>query len=144
VSEGSKPENILTGVTWEGAGTKEERWAAPMEAGPAWIKLEWDTPVTLSQVQLTHDTGLYRRLTMSAARSVQEKMQVGPQQETISDYAVICILPDGSERELASVTRNYQRLRRHSFDPVKVKAVRIDIKATHGPEARLYEVRAYA
>jgi hypothetical protein len=108
------------------------------------LRLEWDEPVTLSQLQLTHDTGLYRTLTISAANSVQKRMQVGPQQETIADYTVTAILADGSEKELASVTGNYQRLRRHKFDPVKAKALRIDVKRSHGPQARLYEVRAYA
>ncbi len=143
-AEGSKPENILTGITWEGAGKLEQRWAAPMAASPVWIKLEWPAPVTLSQLQLTHDTGLYRTLTISAAASVQKKMQTGPQQETIADYTITAILPDGTEKELASITNNYQRLRRHQFDPIKATAIRIDVKRTHGKDARLYEVRAYA
>ena len=53
------------------------------------------------------------------------------------------ILPDGTEKPLATVTWNYQRLRRHTFDPIKLKAIRLDITASHGEEARLYEIRAY-
>jgi len=143
-SEGSKPENILTGITWEGAGTKEQRWAAPIGLDGTWLQLEWNSPVTLSQIQLTHDTGLYRTLTITAARSVQEKMEVGPQKETIADYTIVATLENGTEKQLVDVFGNYQRLRRHQFDPLKVKAIRINIKRTYGPEARLYEVRAYA
>lgn len=142
-AENSRPENILTGITWEAAGTVSERWAAPISPGPVWLKLEWPKPVTVSHIQLTHDTGLFRTLTITAAFSVQEKMQVGPQGETIADYDLVGILADGSEKVLASVKDNYQRLRRHDFDPVQLKAVRIDVHKSWGEQARLYEVRAY-
>jgi hypothetical protein len=142
---GTKPENILTGQTWEESGKTEHRWIAALSTGqPAWIQLAWDDPVKISQIQLTHDTGLFRTLTMTAQLSVQKKMEMGPQQETNADYTITGILADGSEKELAKITSNYQRLRRHKFDPVEVKAVRIDITKSNGPQARLYEVRAYA
>lgn len=141
--DGSKPENILSGVTWEGAGTLEHRWAAPMTQGPVWLRMEWDSPVTLSSLQVTHDTGLYRTLTITAQASVIKKMELGPQEETLSDYDIVGILEDGTEKPLASVKNNYQRLRRYTFDPVKVKAIKLDVKKSHGKQARLYEVRAY-
>jgi hypothetical protein len=48
-----------------------------------------------------------------------------PQPETVRDYRL--------------------RLRRHTFDPVEAKSLRIQITATNGSDtARIYEVRCYA
>lgn len=139
----TKPENVISGVTWEKSGSTAHRWMASLKEGPAWVRLEWERPVKVSEVQLTHDTGLGRVLTMSAAQSVQKKMITGPQPETARDYALYGVLPDGSERKLADVVGNYQRLRRHRFDPVELKALRVEIRRSDGGEARLYEVRVY-
>ena len=47
--------------------------------------------------------------------------------------------------EVARVTGNHQRLRRHDFDAVAAEAVRVEVLATNGSkEARVYEVRCYA
>lgn len=143
-SMGTRPENLLTGTNWDPKGKTDNRWIAPMSAQPAWVRLEWQEPVRLSEVQLIHDTGIYRTLTMAAAANVQKEMVAGPQPETIRDYALVGILPDGTEKPLAEITQNYHRLRRDRFDPVVLKALRIDVRATNGgPEARLYEIRAY-
>ena len=51
----------------------------------------------------------------------------------------------GDWKELVAVADNYQRIRRHTFDPVKATALRIEITATNGnDEARIYEIRCYA
>ena len=69
----------------------------------------------------------------------------GPQPETVRDYTVEVEKPDGQRVEVARVTGNHQRLRRHAFEPVAAAAVRIRITATNGAEqARIYEVRCYA
>ncbi len=45
---------------------------------------------------------------------------------------------------LVSVSDNYQRLRRHRFEAVTARAIRIHVKATQGDEAaRIFEVRCY-
>ena len=46
---------------------------------------------------------------------------------------------------LATVTGNFQRLRRHRFDPAELRSLRIEVQATNGePQARIFEVRCYA
>jgi hypothetical protein len=46
--------------------------------------------------------------------------------------------------DLATVTGNYQRLRRHQFAPVQAQAVRLHVTATHGDGcARVFEIRCY-
>ena len=67
-----------------------------------------------------------------------------PQPETVRDYRVLARTTDGAEVELANVTGNHQRLRRHDFDALEVQAVRIAVTATNGSDtARIYEIRCY-
>lgn len=142
---GTVPDNIQTGKTYNLEDDFSDRWVAPLEGAPAWIEFSWERPVRLREVQLTHDTGMHRGLTMAVSPRVQVEAVTGPQPETARDYRVVGVRPDGSEVTLASVLLNYQRVRRHRFDPVELKAVRVVIESTHGMnEARLYEVRAYA
>jgi hypothetical protein len=50
---------------------------------------------------------------------------------------------DGRE-PVVSASDNYQRLRRHAFDPVETDRLRVVVEATNGtPRAELFEVRAY-
>ncbi|MBL9208457.1 MAG: FAD-dependent oxidoreductase [Opitutaceae bacterium] len=144
-SRNSAPHHILSGQTYATKDDVQHRWIAPLGEKGAWIQLEWIEPVTLAEIQLIHDTGLHRGLTISASPNEHRQAIAGPQPEVNRDYKVIGILPDGSERSLAAVTLNYQRLRRHRFDPVRLKAVKILIERTQGaPEVSLYEVRAYS
>ena len=109
----------------------------------AWIELTWDKPVQVGQIQITHDTGLHRDLTMTSLYWLQGEMLSGPQPETSRNYEVVGVLPNGSERQLAKVENNYQRLRRHHFDPLKLRSIRITVERGTGPEVGIYEVRAY-
>ena len=70
----------------------------------------------------------------------------GPQPETVRDYTVSYkTAPDAEPIELERVTGNHQRLRRHRFEPVQARAVRIHVHAANrGAQARLFEVRCYA
>jgi hypothetical protein len=140
----SKPENVISGIAWDEKGATANRWIAAMDTGPVWLKLEWNAPVEISEIQITHDTGLHRTVTMTAQQSVIDKMIFGPQPESIREYAITGIMPDGTEKELAKVSSNCQRLRRHRFETIRVKAIRIDIQRANGPEARIYEVRAWS
>lgn len=143
-SGGSAPENVLNGVTYNTQDATHNRWIGPMGDKGAWLALTWEQPVELREVQLVHDTGLHRGLTITASVREQKLGIVGPQPETNRDYRIVGVLADGSERTLASVSLNYQRLRRHRFEPVTVKSLRIVIERTQGaPDAALYEVRAY-
>lgn len=140
---GTTPAQVLSGRTYDQKGKTEHRWIAPAEGSP-WFRLAWDQPVSLSEVQLIHDTGLDRQLTMTVSKRTKSRSITGPQPETARDYVLIGERPDGSEVELAKTTFNYQRLRRHTFAPVELRSVRIKITAGHGDTVGLYEVRAYA
>ena len=63
----------------------------------------------------------------------------------MKDYRIVARAADGSERTLAEVKGNFQRLRRHRFEPAELQSVRIEVQATNGePQARIFEVRCYA
>lgn len=143
------PEHLTDGHVRDEPGKWEHRWGAPAEddtgRANAWVDLTWQEPVELSMVQLTHDSGFHRELTLSAQNGRSASMVRAPQPETVRDYRLIGELADGSEVVLADVTGNYQRLRRHRFDSVRARRMRIQVTATNGsPQVRLYEVRCYA
>ncbi|MBI1354217.1 MAG: FAD-dependent oxidoreductase [Acidobacteria bacterium] len=146
----AKPELVLDGVTRDiiSRGNVEvHRWTERLQGDQgAWIELSWDEPQAISEVQLTFDSGFQRELTLSAADSVQDNMIRGPQPETAKDYTVSYkTAPDAELIELERVTGNHQRLRRHRFEPVQARAIRIHVQAANrGAQARVFEVRCYA
>ncbi|MBT5901479.1 MAG: FAD-dependent oxidoreductase [Opitutaceae bacterium] len=140
---GTSPQNILSGRSYDKPNESAHRWMTKLDRDGAWIELTWDKPVQVGQIQITHDTGLHRDLTMTSLYWLQGEMLSGPQPETSRNYEVVGVLPNGSERQLAKVENNYQRLRRHHFDPLKLRSIRITVERGTGPEVGIYEVRAY-
>jgi len=144
--EGSRAANVINGLVRDMTGEWNNRWGGPMSDGGAWLELVWDAPRKLSHVQLCFDTGFSRQLTLSGQFHARKNQIRGPQPETARDYRLLYRRkPGGKWKELVAVKGNYQRLRRHDFDPVEAAALRIEITATNGnPEARIYEIRCYA
>lgn len=122
------------------------RWMSDPAPGlPAWIEVQWDQPVAVREIQLVFDTGLHRLLTQSGADAYTAKMQWGrPQTETVRDYVIEVRVGDAWQ-QLADVSGNYQRLRRHALEhTVEISALRINVTATNGIDhVRIMEVRAY-
>ncbi len=142
--EDSKPENVIDGYVRDMYGEVNHRWLGVMGSNGAWIDLSWEKPREIRQVQFTFDTGFHRELTLSSSDGVTSHMVRAPQPETVKDYVVKAVTEEGKTVELARVSGNHQRLRKHTFDPVRVKSVRLEISATNGSEqARVYEIRCY-
>ena len=139
------PEYVINGVTRDRPGEVENRWMGDMEdEGGPWIELTWDEPVTIGHVQLVFDSGFHRVLTITSNLSFRNRMTLGPQPETVKDYTLTAVSPDGEEITLAEAEDNYQRLCRHTFDPIDVTALRLTVHATNGnPQARVFEIRCY-
>jgi hypothetical protein len=134
---GAKPDRVTPGL---------HRWMSDPNAGlPAWIQLQWDKPVPVSEVQLIFDTGMHRVLTLSHSDAYVDRMDWGrPQPETVRDYTIEAKCGDGWHL-LAEVKDNYQRRRIHNVNPPgEVSALRVTVTATNGLDhARIFEIRAY-
>ncbi len=154
---GGEPEQAISGQTRAVHGARgappgrafpgTHRWMSDPAAGlPAWLRLDWPTPVEVGEIRLTFDTGMHRPLTLTHSDAYAASMAWGrPQPETVADYRLEALV-DGSWRELAAPVDNYQRLRVHRLAaPVRARAVRVTVTRTQGLDhARVVEVRAYA
>ena len=126
-------------------GKWAHRWGAELGSKGEWIELAWDEPRALRRVQITFDSGFHRELTLTASHGRTKAMVRGPQPETVRDYRLVGVRTDGSEVMLAEEAGNFQRIRRHEFDPVALTALRLEVHATNGAdEARVFEIRCYA
>jgi hypothetical protein len=96
-------------------------------------------------VQITFDSGFKRQLTLSAQEAQNVNLLRAAQPETVKDYAVVARLADGTQKLVAAVKNNFQRLNRHRFEATEIQSLRIEVLATNGdPMARIFEVRCYA
>ena len=135
------PENKKLGTSFVA-----NAWEAPLKPGETWLELAWDAPKKISQVQFTFDSGFQRELTLSSSDAITRGIIRAAQPETVRDYRLLYRARGSEEwRELASVSGNWQRLRRHRFTAVEAAAVRLEVQATNGiGSARVFEVRCYA
>ena len=112
---------------------------------PAWLQLEWESPLTVHEVQLIFDTGLHRHLTLSHHDGYTGRMQWGqPQAETVCEYTIEVSIGNRWET-IVEVTANYQRRRRHRLRVGHpVQTMRVNVTQTNGLDhARIAEVRVY-
>ena len=142
----SKAANVINGFVRDMEHEWKNRWGAPMTPDGVWLELAWDRPQKISRIQITFDTGFQRQLTLTSQESANKGIIRAPQPETVRDYEITAVTAGGGKPvSLAKATGNYQRLNRHTFEPVEVKSIRLRIAATHGAAvASLYEVRCYA
>jgi hypothetical protein len=132
--------NVLDGRVRDIPGKEIHQWQGRLKDGSAWIELRWPKPVRISEVRITFDTGFQRELTLTSSESVHKGIIRGAQPETVRDYVL-----EAQGKHLARVTGNYQRLRRHRFEPVETDRLRLTVTATNGSElARVFEIRCYA
>lgn len=144
--EGGRAVHVIDGYVRDLPGKRDHRWCAMLAdpGRPAWIELRWEEPVTLGLVQLTFDSGFHRELTLSASDGATSRMIRGPQPETVRDYRLLAIAPDGSTSVLVDERGNFQRLRRHRFEAKQASGLRLEVLATNGSEeARVFEIRCY-
>jgi hypothetical protein len=138
--------NVINGFVRDLPGKWENRWGAEMKPGGQYLELTWKVPVKLRRVQITFDTGFERQLTLSHQDSENAKMIRGPQPETVRDYELLYQAPGAKAWvSLGKFPGNYQRLRRHEFEPFTASTMRLNITATNGSKlASVFEIRCYA
>jgi hypothetical protein len=111
--------------------------AASSFSEPEWIESRWETPRTLSEVQLLFDSALHFHFWQSwqgyPVRSVPS---------IVRDYRLIARHADGPSSSIAEVTGNFQRNRRHRVALEGITRLRREILATNGlARAQVYEIR---
>jgi hypothetical protein len=138
-------EHVINGLARDLPNRADNRWVAPMRSEGVWLQLTWKQPVALRQVQITFDTGFHRVLTLTHQDSFNARMIRSAQPETARDYELIVAGATGRQTSLARISGNCQRLKRHIFEPVDAKTLRLQITATNGSEvANVFEIRCYS
>ncbi len=141
--KGTSPENILSGAVFDWKWKNDNRWLAPISGKP-WIELSWDAPQKLSQIIMNFDSGC-KHLTMTTEQTRAARVTYAPQPETLADFNIVGILPDGTEKVLLEERGNYQKRRVYSIPTTEIRALRVDCLKTQGdPFARIFEVRCYS
>eukprot|EP00118_Oscarella_pearsei_P028534 m.2400 g.2400 ORF g.2400 m.2400 type:complete len:822 (+) comp8637_c0_seq1:37-2502(+) len=114
---------------------------------PATITLAWETPITIAQVQIIFDTGMWRRFTFSIKKEDQDAMIWGKAMpETVKDYNIqVCAHGSTEWQTAATVEDNYQRRRVHDLNLTgQYSALRVEVTTTNGYDhAHIYEIRVY-
>lgn len=136
--------NLIDGVNRDVQDGNSHQWQAEMSKGQPWLELAWTSPVQLSKMELTFDTGLQRYLRISGQKVVMEGQVRGPQPETVSDYKVEGYLA-GAKLFTKLYGGNYYRKVTNEFPSEIVDKIKVTILKTHGdPLARVFEVRCYS
>ncbi|WP_440876000.1 FAD-dependent oxidoreductase [Thalassotalea sp. PLHSN55] len=111
---------------------------------PANVQLEWQEPVTISQVEIKCDTNLQRNIMMRKDSQNEGIYRNNVPEEMMKSLAVLARIK-GQWQTVATLDNNRTRLITLSFAPVLATAIKIELIQTYGKnQARLYEVRAYA
>ncbi|HOB73733.1 MAG TPA: FAD-dependent oxidoreductase [Phycisphaerae bacterium] len=136
--------NVINGIH-RGTPGKSNRWISDSsQAMPQWLELRFREPQRIREVHLVFDTGLHRVLTLTQSDAYNARMVRGPQPETVRDYDLL-LLSGQNATTVAEVRGNYQRKSIYRFKPKTADGIRLLVHATNGaPEARVFEVRAYA
>jgi len=124
------PENVVNGVS-RVLRDQPNLWAPDADAAePHWLELEFDRPKRFNTVQLTFSTSLDARHHFPMVRG-------------IAAYDIE-IPTDKGWKKVVSETANIQRWRRHVFDEVTSRKIRVTIHdADKVDMLGIYEIRVY-
>ncbi len=110
---------------------------------PAKVQLEWEKPVTLSQVEVKCDTNVKRNIMMRKDSKVSDIFWNDVPQELLRSLDVEARV-NGKWILLGQENKNRTRLIKFEFEKVMVTAIRIKLNDTYGAKtAKLFEVRCY-
>jgi len=129
-SEEYKPENIINEIS-RPEGNNPNIWISnPNQGMPQYVDLEFDNKKEINTVCLTFDTNL------------DKLVKLGPAPECVKDYTLY--YHNGkSWVKILSEIGNYHRHRRHNFNTIITKKLRVMVNATNGVnEVHIYEIRA--
>ncbi len=127
-------DNVTDGVHRQFAEQPSHKWVGE-GLFPQYLTVHFAKPQVVGAVQLTFDTKLrdYRGVNLQPAAFGQ----------TPRAYR-LWVVKGGQGKLVAEVDSNYQRMRRHSFEPLEAEQLVLEIDATNGAEwAGVYEIRAW-
>jgi hypothetical protein len=106
---------------------------------PEWIELDWQTPRSISEVQILFDSSLHFHFWQS-----WQGYPVNAIPSIVRDYRIVATHQDGSTSVVAEIAGNHQRNRRHPVDLEDVRRLRVEIIQTNGlSRAQVYSIRAF-
>lgn len=111
------------------------RWMSdPAEGFPAWLAVEWDTPIQVSQIDVVFDSGLHRHLTLTQSGRYAKKMHWGAgQPEMVRHFGIEIRSLSGEWESFREIENN--RHRRWSLslpEPRTLQGIRIVVHSTWG------------
>jgi hypothetical protein len=110
---------------------------------PAQVELEWESPVSLSKVEIKCDSNVKRNILMRKDSKVSDTFWNSVPRELLKSLEVE-VKVNGTWVKVGENTKNQRRLIKFSFDKVNATAVRIKMKETYGVDnVKLFEVRCY-
>jgi hypothetical protein len=131
---GSPPENIINGIARPWPEQSNVWRSAEDRALPQWIELTLEKPMPVSMVQCVFDTDLSETLA---------KQRGSCPKGCIRNYRIE-VNVGGEWRAVVSEKMNYQRFRRHTFNPVVTDRIRLTAETVQGGgSACVHEIRIY-
>jgi hypothetical protein len=128
-------DNVISGVTRPYQYTN--LWMSdPTQSLPQHIQLSWDEPRKVSQIQITFPGHLFQEY------HKYEPFYRDPQ---CPKHYVVEAFMDDEWVQVVSLSNNYQRLVRHTFEQqIMTNHLRVVVSETNGdPSAAIYEIRCY-
>ncbi|MFZ9938352.1 MAG: hypothetical protein ACO3JG_15040, partial [Luteolibacter sp.] len=105
-----------------------------------WIELDWQTPRSISEVQILFDSSLHFHFWQS-----WQGYPVNAIPSVVRDYRIVATHRDGSSSVVVEIAGNHQRNRRHPVALEDVCRLRVEIIQTHGhSRAQVYSIRAFS
>ena len=107
---------------------------------PEFIELEWDEIKSISCVEISFDPS-YEFLYPSKPTTMEDKNF----KSLVKNYRLYATGEGKKSQLLVDVRDNQVAFRSHSFDPVEVKGIELEIISTDGLDrAQVYQIRVYA
>ncbi len=140
---GFEPEKTVNGISRPSEGSENAWYSDGISENGEWIAFDLKEKKTISQIQLTFDSGFAHaiKITMSDNRRKQQRIGVPP--EIVKDFMVELI--NNGETVLSKcIKNNIQRMCRVDLEPTECDAVKIIFNSTNGcDDIRVFEIRIY-
>jgi hypothetical protein len=131
-----KAENIVNGYS-RPMDSEHYMWVSdPHQALPQSIWCSFSEETLLDEIRITFDPDMNNPGIFYSLPKFSPSL--------VKAYKLIVVSEDGKNITLANVKDNYLRLRVHTFEPIKVKKIIVEVEETAGDaSARISEMRAY-